>query len=127
MIKDKVSAMTLELTRQKMRERALEQFKQLKTCVLARELCVLVRLNRASFNKEDAKECCEFISKLCKEAGCEEPSEICRKAAEAVMKNEEIYLELCSESCRKCGESKQPRKPKPEMILEPEIPRPYVA
>lgn len=127
MITDTVSVMTLELTRQKMRERALEQFKQIKTCVLARELCVLVRLNRASFNKEDAKGCCEFISNLCKEAGCEEPSELCRKAAEVVMNNEEVYLELCGESCKKCGESKQPRKPKSEMLVEPEGPRPYVA
>jgi hypothetical protein len=123
----KVSRMTLELTRQKMRERSLDQFKQLKTCVLARELCVLVRLNRAAFNKEDAKNCCEFISKLCKEAGCDEPSELCSKAAEAVMKDEENYLELCVESCKKCGESKQPRKPKPEMLVEPEGTRPYVA
>jgi hypothetical protein len=119
--------MALELTRQKMRERALDQFKQLKTCVLARELCVLVRLNRAAFNKEDAKECCEFISKLCKEGGCEVPSELCRKAAEAVMDNEETYLEFCAESCRKCGESKQPRKPKHELVVEPEETRPYVA
>jgi len=123
----KVSRMTLELTRQKMRERALDQFKQIRTCVLARELCVLVRLNRAAFNKEDAKNCCAFISKLCKEAGCDEPSELCGKAAEAVMENEEAYLELCGESCRKCGESRQPRKAKPEMIVESEGTRPYVA
>jgi hypothetical protein len=123
----KVSRMTLELTRQKMRERALAQFKQLKTCVLARELCVLVRLNRAAFNKKDAKDCCTFISKLCKEAGCEETSELCRKAAEAVMKDEETYLELCLESCRKCGESKRPRKPESGMVVEPEGTQPYVA
>jgi len=127
MNRQKVGRMTLELTRQKMRERALNQFKQIRTCVLARELCVLVRLNRAAFNKEDAKNCCAFISKLCKDAGCDEPSELCSKAAEAVVENEEAYLELCGESCRKCGESKQPRKPKPEMILEPEGTRPYVA
>jgi len=105
--------MTLELSRQRMRERALNQFRHLRTCVLARELCVLVRFNRVAFNKKDAHECCSLIAKLCKEAGCEEPSELCSKAAEAVLKDEETYLQVCEESCKKCGEQREPRRPKP--------------
>ena len=81
--------------------------------MLARELCSLVRSNRAAFEKEDARSCCELISKLCKEAGCEEPSGLCLKAAEAVAGSEETYLKLCEESCRKCSESKRPREPTP--------------
>jgi len=103
--------MTLELSRQRMRERALDQFKHLKTCVLARELCLLVRANRVTFDFNDAHDCCTFIAKLCNEAGCEEPSELCSKAAEEVLKSEERYLELCEQSCKKCSESRQPRKP----------------
>ena len=54
---------------------------------------------------------------LCKEAGCVEPSGLCSKAAEAVMESEENYLTLCEESCKRCGESKQPRRPKPERTV----------
>jgi hypothetical protein len=75
---------------------------------LARELCLLVRTNRVAFNREDVKQCCSFISKLCKEAGCIEQSELCHQAAEAVLKDEEKYLELCKQSCLKCGEARQP-------------------
>ncbi|NIR87041.1 hypothetical protein GWO13_05490 [Candidatus Bathyarchaeota archaeon] len=103
--------MTLELSRQRMRDRALDQFKHLRTCVLARELCLLVRSNRVTFNLKDAHECCAFIAKLCREAGCEEPSELCSKAAEAALTSEEKYLELCGQSCKKCSESRRPRKP----------------
>jgi len=103
--------MTLELSRQRIRERALDRFKQLRTCVLARELCLLVRSNRVTFDLKDVHECCTFIAKLCQEAGCEEPSEVCGKAAEAVLKSEERYLELCEQSCKKCSESRRPRKP----------------
>lgn len=110
--------MTLELSRQRMREHALKQFQHLRTCVLARELCVLVRFNRVAFNKKDVQECCSFIAKLCKEAGCEEPSELCSKAAEAVLKDEKTYLQLCEESCRKCGEQRRPRRPKPRETTE---------
>jgi len=46
---------------------------------------------------------------LCKEAGCEEPSELCGKAAENVLASEEKYLELCEQSCKKCGEARQPQ------------------
>jgi len=98
----------LELSRQKMREHALNRFKYIKTCILARELCLLVRTNRVAFNTKDAYECCAFISKLCKEAGCEEPSDLCNKAAEAVPTSEEKYLELCEQSCTKCGEARRP-------------------
>jgi len=98
----------LELSRQKLREEALKRFQFIRTCVLARELCLLVRTNRVAFNAKDAQACCSFISSLCKEAGCEEPSGLCGKAAEAVVTNEEKYLEFCQQSCMKCGESRQP-------------------
>ena len=102
--------MTLEISRQRMREHALNQFQRLKTCVLARELCVLVRFNRVAFDTKDVQECCSFIANLCKEAGCEEPSELCAKAAEAVPKDENKYLQLCAESCKKCGEQRKPTR-----------------
>jgi hypothetical protein len=88
----------------------LDQFKYIKTCVLARELCLLVRTHRAVLEKQDVHNCCSFISTLCKEAGCTEPSELCAKAAEAVLESEEKYLELCEQSCKKCSESRLPRR-----------------
>ena len=106
--------MTLEITRQKMREHTLDRFKHIRTCVLARELCMLVRANRVALTKEDAHQCCSFIAKLCKEAGCDEPSELCSKAAEAVLGSEEEYLKLCEQSMRKCSESRRPRRVGPE-------------
>lgn len=99
----------LEISRKKLREEVLERVKYVKTCVLAREVCLLVRTNRAILEPKDVEEICLSVSKLCKEAGCQEPSEICRKAAEAVgTKDEERYLEQCAQSCMKCGESRQP-------------------
>jgi hypothetical protein len=106
--------MTLEITRQKMREHTLDRFKHVRTCVLARELCMLVRANRVALTKKDVHKCCSFVAKLCKEAGCDEPSELCGKAAEAVLGSEEKYLELCAQSCRKCSESRQPKRVKVE-------------
>jgi hypothetical protein len=105
----------LELSRQRMREHTLNQFKHIRTCILARELCLLVRTNRVAFNAEDAREHCAFIAKLCSEASCKEQSDLCSKAAEAVLTSEEKYLELCEQSCMKCGESKRtPPRPAPE-------------
>lgn len=98
----------MEVSRKRQRSRVLNRFKYIKTCVLARELCVLVRANRVALSKEDVQSCCSFISKLCKEAGCGEPSELCGNAAEDVLSNEEKYLELCEQSCKKCGEAKRP-------------------
>ena len=98
----------MELSRQRMREHTLDQFKHIRTCILARELCLLVRTNRVAFNAEDAREHCAFIAKLCDEAGCKEQSDLCSKAAEAVLTSEEKYLELCEQSCMKCGESRRP-------------------
>jgi len=103
--------MALELSRQKMRKEALDRFKYIRTCVLARELCLLVRTQRVTFNKEDVRDCCSFISKLCKEAGCGEASGLCAKAAKAIMNSEEDYLNICVQSCQKCGESRRPRRP----------------
>jgi len=107
----------LELSREKVRKQALEQFKYTKTCMLARELCFLVRTHRATLEKEDVHACCVFISKLCKEAGCEEASELCAKAAEVVLESEEKYLELCEQSCKKCSESRLHRRQPPERAI----------
>jgi hypothetical protein len=102
----------MELSRQQLREQALGRFKHIKTCILARELCLLVRTNRVAFNLKDASECCQFISSLCKEAGCEEQSQLCANAAESVLASEEKYLDLCQQSCMKCGESRRPAQKK---------------
>jgi len=99
----------LEISRKKMREEVLERVKYVKTCVLAREVCLLVRTNRAVLEPKDVEDICKSISNLCKEEGCLEQSEMCRKAAEAVGTKEEAkYLELCAQSCMKCGEARQP-------------------
>ncbi|MFQ5999852.1 MAG: hypothetical protein ACE5J6_03650 [Candidatus Bathyarchaeia archaeon] len=104
----------MELTRQRIREQALQRFKHIRTCVLARELCLLIRTNRVALNPKDVADCCSFISTLCKEAGCTEPSELCQKGAEAVLTSEEQYLDLCMQSCQKCGESRRPAaRPRP--------------
>ena len=99
----------MELSRKKLREEVLMRIKYVKTCVMARELCLLVRTNRAVLEPKDVQEVCNYVSNLCREEGCLEPSELCRKAAEAVgSKDEEKYLELCAQSCVKCGEAKRP-------------------
>lgn len=99
----------MELSRKKMRDEVLARVKYLKTCVLAREICLLVRTNRAVLEPDDVREICLSISRLCKEEGCEEPSEFCRKAAETLgSPDEEKYLELCAQSCLKCGEARKP-------------------
>jgi hypothetical protein len=84
---------------------------------MARELCLLVRTNRAVLEPKDVQEICNHISGLCHEEGCSEPSELCKKAAEAIGSNdEEKYLELCAQSCVKCGEAKRPM-PKKESYV----------
>jgi hypothetical protein len=99
----------LEISRKKLREEVLERIKYVKTCVMAREACLLVRSNRAVLEPKDVQDICSFISKLCKEEGCQEPSDMCHRAAEAVGSGEEAkYLELCAQSCLKCGEARQP-------------------
>jgi hypothetical protein len=102
----------LEVSRQKLREQTLSRFKYVRTCVLARELCLLVRSNRVALEKKDVKECCLLISDLCKESGCQEQSELCKKAVEELNNNEEKYLETCQQSCIKCGEAKNPANKK---------------
>ena len=107
----------VEISRKKMRQEVLERIKYVKTCVMARELCLLVRTNRAVLEPKDVQELCRHISGLCKEEGCTEPSEMCQKAAEAVdTKDEKLYLELCAQSCVKCGEAKRPT-PKREQYV----------
>ncbi len=99
----------MEISRKKLREEVLERVKYVKTCVMARELCLLMRTNRAVLEPKDVKDVCTFISNLCKEEGCADPSALCKKAAEAIdSKDEEKYLELCAQSCVKCGEAKRP-------------------
>jgi hypothetical protein len=100
----------LEISRKKLRDEVLERVKYVRTCVLAREVCLLVRTNRAVLDHKDVRDICMSVSKLCKEEGCKEPSEICEKAAEAVGTVDEAkYLDLCAQSCLKCGESRKPR------------------
>jgi hypothetical protein len=99
----------LEISRKKLREEILERVKYVQNCVLAREICLLVRTNRAVLEPKDVHDICLSISKLCKEQACEEASEMCNKAAEAAGSGEEEkYLELCAQSCMKCGEAKRP-------------------
>jgi hypothetical protein len=99
----------LEISRKKLRDEVLERVKYIQTCVMAREICLLVRTNRAVLDPKDVQEICLSISKLCKERECEEASELCRKAADAIgTGDEEKYLELCAQSCMKCGEAKRP-------------------
>ena len=84
----------MEISRKKLRDEILERIKYVKTCVLAREICM-------------------SVSKLCKEEGCDEPSEMCQKAAEAISAGDEAkYLEMCAQSCLKCGEARQPQPKK---------------
>jgi hypothetical protein len=100
----------VEISRKNLRNEVLERIKFVKTCVMARELCLLVRTNRAVLEPKDVQEICQYISNLCKEEGCSEPSELCAKAAAAIGSNdEEKYLDLCAQSCVKCGEAKRPR------------------
>ena len=99
----------MEISRKNLRDEVLERVKYVKTCVMARELCLLVRTNRAVLEPKDVQEICQYISNLCKDEGCSEPSEICTKAAKAVGSDSEgKYLELCAQSCVKCGEAKRP-------------------
>ena len=99
----------MEISRKKMRQEVLERIKYVKTCVMARELCLLVRTNRAVLEPKDVQDICKYISGLCKGEGCTEPSEMCQRATEAIgTKDEERYLELCAQSCVKCGEAKRP-------------------
>ena len=103
----------VEISRRKLREEVLDRVKYVKTCVMARELCLLVRTNRAVLEPKDVQDICRYISGLCKEEGCAEPSGMCQKAAGAVAtSDEEKYLDLCAQSCAKCGEAKRPTSKK---------------
>ena len=103
----------MEISRRNLRNEVLERIKYVKTCVMARELCLLIRTNRAVLEPKDVQDVCRFISNLCKEEGCSEPSELCLKAAKAVESAEkEKYLDLCAQSCVKCGEARRPQPKK---------------
>jgi hypothetical protein len=107
----------VEISRKKLRKEVLKRIKYVKTCVMARELCLIVRTNRAVLEPKDVQEVCSYISNLCREEGCSEASELCQKAADAIsLKDEEKYLELCAQSCVKCGEAKRPT-PKKETYV----------
>ena len=105
----------MEITRHRVREQTLDRFKHIRTCVLARELCLLIRTNRVSLDPTDVRECCAFVTTLCQEAGCDEPSDLCRKAADVVLTSEEDYLNLCTQSCQICGESRRPASQRPQI------------
>ena len=103
----------MEVSRKKVRAEVLDRVKYVKTCVMARELCLLVRTNRAVLEPKDVQDICKYIASLCKEEGCSEPSGLCLKAAAAVgSEEEEKYLDLCAQSCIKCGEAKRPQSKK---------------
>lgn len=103
----------LEISRKNLRSEILERIRYMRTCVLAREVCLLVRTNRAVLEPKDVQDICLSISKLCQEEKCGEASEMCRKAAEAVGTGDEAkYLEMCAQSCSKCGEARQPQPKK---------------
>jgi hypothetical protein len=107
----------VEISRKRLRAEVLERVKFMKTCVMARELCLLVRTQRAVLEPKDVEEICQYISTLCREEGCSEPSELCAKAANAVgSADEERYLDLCAQSCVKCGEARRPQ-PKKETYV----------
>ncbi len=97
----------MEISKRKLREEVLDRIKYVKTCVMARELCLLVRTNRAVLEPKDVQDICKYISDLCREEGCGEPSGLCQKASVSLGSNEEKYLELCAQSCAKCGEAKR--------------------
>ncbi|MEM3627296.1 MAG: hypothetical protein QXZ25_04650 [Candidatus Bathyarchaeia archaeon] len=99
----------MEISRRKLREEVLERIKYVQTCVLAREICLLIRTNRAVLDPKDVNELCLYISNLCRECGCQDASDLCRKASEAVGSGDEAkYLDLCAQSCMKCGEARRP-------------------
>ncbi len=100
----------LRISCEKTRREVLTQISYIQTCVLARELCLIIRTHRAVLEKQDVHDCCGFISNLCNEAGCKEASKLCAKAAEVVIESEEKHLAFCEQSCRKCSESKMPKK-----------------
>lgn len=111
-----VERKTLEISRKKLKDEVLKRFKYVRTCVLARELCLLVRTNRAVLEPKDVHDMCLYVSSLCEEHGCKEPSELCRRAAESVLTDEGKYLELCKQSCAKCGEARKPRRQTPREV-----------
>lgn len=102
----------LKISREKAKRELLDQVNYAKTCVLSRELCLIIRTHRAILEKQDAKDWCGFISDLFEEAGCKKATELCAKAAQAVLESEEKHLLLCEQSCRKCrcSELKVPKK-----------------
>jgi hypothetical protein len=103
----------VEISKSNMRNEVLERIKYVKTCVMARELCLLVRSQRGVLETKDVQEVCQYISNLCKENGCTEPSELCAKASKSVGSDDEAkYLELCAQSCVKCGEARRPTSKK---------------
>ena len=85
----------MEICRKKLRKEVLKRIQYVKTCVMARELCLLVRSNRAVLEPKDVEEVCKYISNLCKEEGCFEPSDLCMKAASAITSNDEKKYFSC--------------------------------
>ena len=46
----------MEISRKNLRSEVLERIKYVKTCVMARELCLLVRTNRAVLEPKDVED-----------------------------------------------------------------------
>jgi hypothetical protein len=66
---------------------------------------------------KDVRDICLHISNLCKEEGCTEPSNICKKAVESIGSADEAkYLDLCAQSCMKCGEARTPAPKKSSYV-----------
>jgi hypothetical protein len=51
----------LKISFEKARKETLSQIDHIRTCVLARELCLIIRTQRAVLQKQDVKECCSLI------------------------------------------------------------------
>ncbi|MDR1992133.1 MAG: hypothetical protein LBQ98_01315 [Nitrososphaerota archaeon] len=108
----------MEISRKRLREEVLERIKFMKTCVLARELCLVTRTQRAVLEPQDVKDICQYISELCHENDCKEPSELCAKAATTMgLGDERKYLDLCTQSCVKCGEDRRLQQNKKETYV----------
>ncbi|MGB9672245.1 MAG: hypothetical protein ACPLZY_03770 [Candidatus Norongarragalinales archaeon] len=71
----------------------------LKTGVLARELCLLIRHNRAVLEPKNLQKICLHISGLCEEVECNVPSYLAAgQPKPSVPTDEGKYLELCTKS-----------------------------
>ena len=100
----------MEISRKNLRNEVLERIKFVRTCVMARELCVLVRTNRAVLEPEMCRKSVVTYRTSAKKKAAVNQATYATKAAKAIGSgDEEKYLDLCAQSCVKCGEAKSPR------------------